>query len=43
MATISKTTVRQVLDDIKVRLPHEYSEESLFLWINETMKKYIKT
>ena len=42
MATISKTTVRQVLDDIKVRLPHEYSEESLFLWINETMKKIYK-
>lgn len=42
MATISKTTVRQLLDDIKVRLPHEYSESSLFLWINETMKKIYK-
>lgn len=42
MATLSRTTVRQVLDDIQVRLPHEYSEDSLFLWINETMKKIYK-
>lgn len=38
----SRTTVKQVLDDIQVRLPHEYSEDSLFLWINETMKKIYK-
>lgn len=42
MAILSRTTVRQVLDDIQVRLPHEYSETSLFLWINETMKKIYK-
>lgn len=42
MATISKTTVRQVIDDIKIRLPHEYSDDNLFLWINETMKKIYK-
>ncbi len=42
MAIVSRTTVKQVLDDIKVRLPHEYSQESLFLWINETMKKIYK-
>lgn len=42
MATLSRTTVRQVLDDIQVRLPHEYNESSLFLWINETMKKIYK-
>ncbi len=39
---VSRTTVKQVLDDIKVRLPHVYEEESLFLWINETMKKIYK-
>ena len=39
MAIVSRTTVGQVLDDIQTRLPHEYSEETLFLWINETMKK----
>ncbi len=39
---VSRTTVRQVLDDIKIRLPHVYEEESLFLWINETMKKIYK-
>lgn len=42
MANVSRTTVKQVLDDIQVRLPHEYSQESLFLWINETMKKIYK-
>ena len=35
MAIVSRTTVRQVLDDIQVRLPHTYTEKSLFLWINE--------
>lgn len=42
MAIVSRTTVKQVLDDIQVRLPHEYSQENLFLWINETMKKIYK-
>lgn len=42
MAIVSRTTVGQVLDDIQVRLPHEYKQESLFLWINETMKKIYK-
>lgn len=42
MSIVSRTTVRQVLDDIQVRLPHTYSEDSLFLWINETMKKIYK-
>lgn len=42
MAIVSRTTVRQVLDDIQVRLPHTYTEKSLFLWINETMKKIYK-
>lgn len=42
MPTLSRTTVRQVLDDIQVRLPHTYTEESLFLWINETLKKIYK-
>lgn len=42
MAIISRTTARQVIDDIQVRLPHEYSQDSLFLWINETMKKIYK-
>lgn len=42
MAIVSRTTVRQVLDDIQVRLPHSYTQESLFLWINETMKKIYK-
>lgn len=42
MAIVSRTTVKQVLDDIKIRLPHTYSQESLFLWINETMKKIYK-
>lgn len=42
MAILSRTTVRQVLDDINIRLPHEYNEDSLFLWINETMKKIYK-
>ena len=34
MAIVSRTTVRQVLDDIQVRLPHTYTQNSLFLWIN---------
>ena len=42
MANTSRTTVKQVLDDIQVRLPHEYKTDSLFLWINETMKKIYK-
>ena len=42
MAIVSRTTVGQVLDDIQVRLPHEYIDNSLFLWINETMKKIYK-
>lgn len=42
MAIVSRTTVGQVLDDIMVRLPHEYIDDSLFLWINETMKKIYK-
>lgn len=42
MAVVSRTTVKQVLDDIQTRLPHEYSQKSLFLWINETMKKIYK-
>lgn len=42
MANVSRTTVKQILDDIKIRLPHEYSNESCFLWINETMKKIYK-
>ena len=39
MAIVSRTTVKQVIDDIQTRLPHEYIEDTLFLWINETMKK----
>ncbi len=42
MAIISKTTVGQVIDDIQIRLPHEYIDDTLFLWINETMKKIYK-
>ena len=42
MYNVSRTTVKQVIDDIQVRLPHEYREERLFLWINETMKKIYK-
>lgn len=42
MAIVSRTTVGQVLDDIQTRLPHEYTDNSLFLWINETMKKIYK-
>ena len=42
MANVSRTSVKQILDDIQVRLPHEYTQESLFLWINETMKKIYK-
>ena len=39
MAIVSRTTAKQLLDDIQVRLPHEYNQETLFLWINESMKK----
>ena len=39
MAIMSRTTAKQVLDDIQTRLPHEYSQETLFLWLNESMKK----
>lgn len=42
MAIVSRTTVKQILDDIQVRLPHEYTQDNLFLWINETMKKIYK-
>lgn len=42
MANVSRTTVKQILNDIQIRLPHEYSKESLILWINETMKKIYK-
>lgn len=42
MAIVSRTTVGQVIDDIRVRLPHEYIDDTLFLWINETMKKIYK-
>lgn len=42
MSIVSRTTVRQVLDDIQIRLPHTYEQNSLFLWINETMKKIYK-
>lgn len=42
MAIVSRTTVGQVLDDIKIRLPHEYIDDTLFIWINETMKKIYK-
>lgn len=42
MSIQSRTTVGQVLDDINIRLPHEYDDNTLFLWINETMKKIYK-
>ena len=42
MSILSRTTVGQVLDDIQVRLPHEYTVNTLYLWINETMKKIYK-
>lgn len=42
MAIVSRTTAKQVLDDIQIRLPHEYSNDVLFRWINETMKKIYK-
>ena len=42
MAIVSRTTAGQILDDKKIRLPHEYIDETLFLWINETMKKIYK-
>lgn len=42
MAIVSRTTVGQVLEDIAIRLPHEYQKETLYRWINETMKKIYK-
>lgn len=42
MAIVSRTTVKQVIDDIQTRLPHTYTKENLYLWINETMKKIYK-
>lgn len=42
MAIVSRTTAGQVIDDIQVRLPHEYIDDTLFIWINETMKKIYK-
>lgn len=42
MAIVSRTTVKQISDDIQIRLPHTYAQSSLFLWINETMKKIYK-
>ena len=42
MSIVSRTTVKQVLDDVQIRLPHTYTQGSLFLWINETMKKIYK-
>lgn len=42
MAIVSRTTVKQVLSDIIIRLPHTYKTENLFLWLNETMKKIYK-
>ena len=38
MSIVSRTTVKQVLDDINVRLPHTYTQDNLFLWINEFSK-----
>ena len=35
MAIVSRTTVGQVLDDIQVRLPHEYIDDTLFRSLNE--------
>ena len=42
MYNVSRTTVKQVLDDIQVRLPHTYDDNRLMAWINETMKKIYK-
>lgn len=42
MAIVSRTSVGQVLDDILIRLPHEYIDDTLYIWINETMKKIYK-
>jgi hypothetical protein len=42
MAIVSRTTVGQILTDIKTRLPHEYLDNTMFIWINETMKKIYK-
>ena len=42
MAITSRTTAGQILEDIMIRIPHEYDQETLFRWINETMKKIYK-
>lgn len=42
MSIVSKTTAGQIIEDISIRLPHEYDEKTLFRWINETMKKIYK-
>ena len=42
MAIVSRTTVGQVLEDVQVRLPHEYTNDRMFIWINETMKQIYK-
>lgn len=42
MYNVSRTTVRQLVDDIQVRLPNTYDDNRLMLWINETMKKIYK-
>lgn len=42
MAIVSRTTIKQVLEDIQVRLPHQYDTKTLFRWANETMKKIYK-
>jgi len=42
MAIVSRTTVGQVLDDIQTRLPHEYIDDTLYIWVNETLKKIYK-
>ncbi len=42
MAIVSRTSVGQILDDIQVRLPHEYIDDTLYIWINETLKKIYK-
>lgn len=42
MYNVSRTTVKQLLDDIQTRLPNTYDDDRLMLWINETMKKIYK-
>jgi len=42
VSIVSKTTAGQIIEDISIRLPHEYDEKTLFRWINETMKKIYK-